>query len=146
MNKLINNLRQLNINNNLLNKKKYLENYNSLDYKKFINLKNNTYNRNLVYRDKNFELFIISWNKNNYSGIHNHSENGCLFKILEGEIVETRYNIKNLEEGVMIKYNTYSEVSYIDNSLYYHKMENIFDIPCISLHIYSPPKFEPVFY
>ena len=146
MDKLISNFRKMNINNTLLNGKKYLENYNSLDYKKFINLKNNIYNKELVYRDNKFELFIISWNKNQYSGIHNHSGKGCLFKILEGEIVESRYNIKNLEKESMIKYDKYSDISYIDNRLYYHKMENIFNIPCISLHIYSPPDFKATIY
>ena len=146
MNKLISNFRKLNINNTLLNGKKYLENYNSLDYKKFIKLNKKTYNKELVYRDNKFEIIIISWNKNQYSKIHNHSENGCLFKILEGELVESRYNTKNLQNYATIKYNKYSGVSYIDNSIYYHKRDNIFDDICISIHVYSPPNFKATNY
>jgi cysteine dioxygenase len=72
--------------------------------------------------------------------IHNHSENGCLLKILEGNMVEEIYD-KNFvlqENNNLIKDN----VRYIYDSIGIHKMKNK-EENTISLHIYSPPNFIP---
>jgi len=55
---------------------------------------NNKYNRNTVYENENIEMVIISWNNNQKSGLHDHPKNGCLMKILDGELNEYIYNEK----------------------------------------------------
>ena len=140
MDKLIGNISKLKP-GNLRNYKRTIQMYNSQDYKNFVNLSSGGYNKNLIYRNEDFELFVITWNVNQYSNIHDHSSNGCLFKILEGSILEKQYDINTKKH---FNSDTYykNDIAYIDNNLYYHKMLNIFKKPCVSLHLYSPPNFK----
>ena len=70
-------------NSNLLLNYNLIKNYNGNDYMKYISYSNKTYKKNLVYRNEDFELFVICWKNNDASPIHDHADNCCLFKILE---------------------------------------------------------------
>jgi hypothetical protein len=104
-----------------------------------INFKKNEYNKSILYRDSKYEIVLICWAKHSSTEIHNHPENGCIMKILKGNLLEECFNIKTLDK---IKINMYEEnnVSYIHDDLYLHKIINK-DQETISLHIYSPPNF-----
>ena len=77
---------------------------------------------------------------NNGSKIHDHSSNGCILKLLYGELIEKRYN-NNLQH---IKTNIISEnnISYISNKICYHSINNNNNNNIsVSLHIYSPSNY-----
>ena len=137
MNRII---KSLVTNKKLLENKNILSSYNSTDWKQYISFGKQDYKKNLVYRDNNFEMFVVCWLPNQETKIHNHSEEGCLLKILEGNITEELYN-KNF---VLQEKNNLalSDVRYIDDSIGIHKMKNN-EVNTISLHIYSPPNFIP---
>ena len=89
-----------------------------------------------------FELFIIVWNKGSKSKIHDHSEKGCILKVLQGELKETIYKDsksddlnENIVNTTIIKK---SDTSFMHNDLGFHSIENISDDISISLHVYSP--------
>lgn len=115
-------------------------------YKKFCN---KTYTRNLVYRNKNFEIFILCWSEEQESGAHDHPSNGCILKVLEGELIEKSYRldkngnlkwkeIQGLHEG---------EISYQEGSNGIHNIINPnSDRGSVTLHIYSPPNYKPNFF
>jgi cysteine dioxygenase len=126
-------------NSNLLLNYNLIKNYNGNDYRKYISYSNKTYKKNLVYRNEDFELFVICWKDNDASLIHDHSENGCLFKILEGELREYKYDkeLKFIKKVNLRKNNT----SYLDNNIGYHKIENKSNNNSVSLHLYSPPRY-----
>ena len=141
MDKLINNLRKINLKKDkLLKGIDYINAYQSNDYLKYLSFDCKTYKKNLVFRNEDFEIFVVGWKSKQFAPIHNHSEKGCLFKILEGSIVEQCYN-NDLEfiGGQLLTKNT---AKYIDNNRCYHSMNNISLNNSVSLHIYSPPNFE----
>ena len=109
-----------------------------VDWDIYINFSPDNYVKTLVYRNFEYEIYVISWNKNQESPIHDHPNKGCIMKILEGEIEEIRYN-NNLD---IIKTKKYKEgnITYIDNNIGYHKMRTV--DKCITLHIYSPPEYK----
>lgn len=113
-----------------------LKNYNSHDWRRYKIINDNSYNKVLVDKTQDFGIYIITWKGYQESKIHNHSEKGCLYKILEGRLMEEEYN-KNLE---FIGFrNLFEEnIGYIDNREKYHKMINYTDNISVSLHIYSP--------
>lgn len=135
---IINVLGTRNLNLNLKHLQHLLYNYRDDDWKKYINYSSKTYTRNLIYRNNNYEMYLICWKPNQESKIHNHPSNGCIYKILEGELIETKYDINkiNLYESKIIKPDT---VGYIDDTIAYHKMSNLSYYNSTSLHIYSPP-------
>jgi hypothetical protein len=137
-----------------------LNEYNSLDYLDFINEKNKerdknitNYNDNYIknqyytkikvdevnfYKPRNFDAYLIIWNSNQSSTIHNHSERGCIFKVLTGSLIETRYQKDTLNElGSNLLYVGCS--SYIHDNQGLHKVTNSNkNSLTITLHIYSP--------
>ena len=137
MNRLIQEIRQI---NNLSKSTNILKQYNSYDWKKYVEFCNINYKKNLFYRNKDFEMFIVCWNPFQETKIHNHSNKGCILKILEGNMNEKIYdkNFNLLHENKLEKNN----IRYIDDNLGIHKMINGSE-KCISLHIYSPPNFIP---
>ena len=137
MNRLIQGIRQI---NNLSKSENILKQYNSTDWKKYIDFDEENYKKNLFYRDKDYEMFIVCWNPFQETKIHNHSDKGCILRILEGSIKEKLYDENfNIIEHYSLEKNY---IRYIDDNLGIHKMINGNE-KCISLHIYSPPYFHP---
>jgi cysteine dioxygenase len=107
-----------------------------------------SYQKTLLFRNEQFEIYQINWLKNAETTIHQHPKNGCIMKIIQGSLHEKLYKAMtyHIEEKEMTNkyeikntiYNT-NDVSYIDDTLGLHKIIAIEN--SISLHIYSPPKF-----
>ena len=116
----------------------------SLDWKEYRQISDLTYNRLLVDKNEDFDMYIITWNTEQQSKIHNHSDNGCLFKILEGKLIEEYYNSKL--ELIGFKVFDKNNVGYIDNNLQYHNMINYTNNVAVSLHIYSPPNHKTEYF
>jgi len=131
---------------NLLQLKNILEKYNCDDYKLYIKKPDQGYYRFKIHMDleKNYEVLILTWPPNIKSKIHDHPHNGCLLKVLQGNLIENIYN-KDLE---LIKTNNFDEnnISYIHDSIGYHEICNNTDEYCVSLHIYSPIFYKPKYY
>jgi len=103
-----------------------------------VKYRDDKYNRIVLKRNELLEMVLICWQPNQFTEIHGHPSGGCLYKVLKGEIVEERYSdMKVLLEKSTIDSN--NNIQYIDNSICLHKMNNISELPCISLHFYSPP-------
>ena len=99
---------------------------------------NNHYYKFRIYSNNNYEINIINWNNHSRSKIHNHAENGCILKVLEGSLLEKKYNTDLL----LIDTNTLEpgKTHYINNTEL-HSIENTNNGISYSLHIYSPPNF-----
>lgn len=116
--------------------KNILETYLEVDWKEFIKINENDYNRNLVYKNNFFEIFIITWNVNQKARIHNHAENGCWLKLLQGQIKEDIYDNKlNIITTRILSENS---ISFMKDDIGLHSIHNIGNEISVSLHIYSP--------
>lgn len=119
-----------------------LSRYCGNDWKKYIKIDKDKYNRHKVplKNNKYFDIYILTWYKYQNSEIHDHSENGCLLKILDGTLYEHVYskNLSYKEKNEMNK----NDISYMDNSIGYHKIINSSENITYSLHIYSPPNYK----
>ena len=113
--------------------------YNENDWKNYISSDEKRYNKIKIFEDELFDIYIIIWNFNQQSNIHNHSKNGCWLKILQGKIEEKIYD----STFELIKYNIQNdgEVSFIKDEIGYHRIKNINNDISVSLHIYNPPNF-----
>ena len=118
---------------------KILSNYKGNDWEKYIKLDDKKYSKVKVCEENSFDMFVITWNKEQQCPIHDHSSNGCIYKIMKGSLEETIFN-KNLEWTHRI--NMYENCSgYISDKIGYHSMKNTNDDISVSLHIYSPPGY-----
>lgn len=122
-----------------------LHSYQSNDFYKYVDLQENIYTRKLLLKNDLLEVYLLSWYPNSESHIHDHACNGCYMKVLDGKLMEYKYDSNTLKLKEKIKYKK-NDVSFIDNSLFYHKIINNNNNPSFSLHIYSPPKHKTTFY
>jgi cysteine dioxygenase len=101
---------------------------NSGDWRRYIKFNDEHYTRNLIYKEKDFELLLLCWKKGQESPLHYHDQKACWLTILDGQLKETRLR----KDSVLYK-NT---VHYIDDSIGPHRVycpEN----KAISLHLYK---------
>ena len=144
---LINNLKQVNISNyhKLFKYEVFLSNYRANDWNNFLHKnKLDLYQKNLICRDDNFEIFLINWPRGWESKIHDHAKYGCLLKVLDGALEETKFN--NTLDVLDTNYLNLNQVSYLDDSIGYHKIKNPKNTNSVSLHIYSPPNHKTQYF
>ena len=112
-----------------------------IDWDKYINISNNNYSRNLIFKNDIFEAYLLNWKPGDKTHLHYHPSNGCIMKILKGslnEIIVDNKNTKNNKNNIIKnKYRT-NEFSYIENNMGGHIIENNSNDFTFSLHIYSP--------
>lgn len=138
---LIKNLNQFFLrNNNLKLFSDELNNFHNSYLNQFINLRDIDKRRTMIYSNSKYEILLLKWYPYYESTIHDHPDNGCLFKLLQGELIEKRYDKSlNLIDTNNLNKNS---INYIDNNLFYHKIINNSDFISYSLHIYSPPNYQ----
>ena len=136
-----------NENNSMYCLQEALQNYKGHDGKKYINFDTNNYKRNYVVQTNSYELIIICWKPNQKSKIHNHANNGCVLKVLEGEMTEHLYSLTN-NKPVLNEINNYyrNDISYLNNKIGLHSICNNSNNNLISLHLYSPPNHKATIY
>ena len=144
---LISKLRKVDISNynKLFRYNMFLKNYKTEDWLNYLDKSQiHNFQKNLVLRDNQFEIYLINWPFEYISNIHNHAENGCLMKVLQGQLQEELYTDKLDLIETNIKYK--GDVSYIDNSIGYHSINNRAPFNTTSLHVYSPPLHKTDYY
>lgn len=123
---------------------KYIEKYDSKDWKKFVCVNNKSYTRVLVYRNESIEIYIITWSCNQSAKIHDHSQNGCYLKMLQGSLEEDIYDNKlNLLSTNIIKEG---DISFMNNNIGFHSINNKSSGISVSLHVYSPPNHKTKYF
>lgn len=133
-----------------------VEKYHGTDWKDYIQYFNDSYHKELIFQEnaidnsdhgigisiqkKSFDVYIISWKAGQSSKIHDHPIQGCLMKVLDGTLEEQLYN--NTNQIVYLKTNKLEKdnICYHENNLILHKIIPTED--SVSLHIYSPAKFQ----
>lgn len=94
------------------------------------------YIRKTIFNNANYEIVEIYWGENSTTTIHDHPPQGCLYKLLNGKLLEEVYdNNKKKNTDVRI---VPGELKYIDNTVGFHKITNT-GYKSRSIHIYSPP-------
>jgi hypothetical protein len=88
-----------------------------------------------------FDMFIITWQPGQYSGIHYHPVFGCSYLVLQGKLLENLYVLdptKTKMKKTGCRVHSQGTAGYIDNNIGAHQIINNFTTPAVSLHIYSP--------
>jgi len=118
----------------------YKKNISLNSIKKYSFFSKNTYTRNMIYKDKNFEVLLICWNANQMAPIHGHEGEKCWFKVLKGELKIKNYKINSkipleLEQTETIN----APPGYVDGPADIHSIINNSGKSVETLHIYAKP-------
>jgi len=109
----------------------------------------NSYTRNLIYKDERFELMAVCWEKGQASRIHNHADQMCWMSVPVGklrgqnfravEIDEEKQLCKLEEAGCFDLSDCLTAKVELEQPI--HQILNLpeFAERAVSLHIYSKP-------
>lgn len=129
---------------------KYLINLHSLTLNRFTDQNKYTYYKDFCIEKKEkdyyklklpytdsidlFDMYLIKWCSDAETPIHQHPKMGCILKVLEGDLIETRMHT-NIPTAQIIKAKE-GTINYIDNTIGIHSIKNG-KKSSYSLHIYG---------
>ncbi len=113
----------------------------SLAFEKYCSWSHETYTRNCIVNTEKFELILLCWEAGQITSIHDHGGEECWVKVIDGELRETIYKANPV--GALRKFHCSTiksgDLSFMDDSLGYHSLENLSDKRTMSLHLYAKP-------
>ena len=94
------------------------------------------YTRNLVSTDnETYTLLLLCWNPGKQSPIHDHPCDGCWVRVVEGSVVETRYEKNDNDNSLSVtSVDTYEGVSNIQHIAF---VNNAIDISELTSYLVS---------
>lgn len=115
-----------------------LRNFEVKDQKELTKFLENPETNHVLVQNDQIKMVLIRWEKGSSSSIHGHAEKGCVFKVLQGEVEETRHSLENPD--TLLSKNTYfkDSIAYIDDHIGLHRVENKSDQQAITIHLYTP--------
>ena len=115
---------------NVHNITKIFKTYN-IDFKKYYINNPIKYEKKVLYKNEDYELVLINWEKGSFTNLHNHPDNGCVLKVLDGKL----YEINDKKTPLILNK---SDINYkLKND--YHRIIAL--EKSYSLHYYSPPNY-----
>ena len=120
-----------------------LKNYNGEDWRKYVKHTKNSYTRVKLHEQYEYEIYLIIWDYNSKTPIHDHADNGCWLKVLDGKIHEKKYS----DTLNLLHDNVYEngDISYMNNNVGFHSIINS-DKISYTLHVYSPPNHKTIYF
>lgn len=121
------------------------------DFIPFTFFREDTYGRNLVYKDDNFEMLVITWLPKQRTPIHNHAGQRCWMSVLSGELVLKNFAPLNEKNPALVprgdcETHRAGDAIYIDDGIGIHSIANASPLPAVSLHVYAAPIRECTIY
>lgn len=98
----------------------------------------------LINSTDRMEMYLIIWHKGAESTIHDHPIEGCVVKVLEGELFESSYMNVGNKNCVFFKNSVISQdnISNKTGNMILHKIQNTSDSISASLHVYMSTGFQ----
>jgi len=109
----------------------------------------NSYTRNLIYKDERFELMAVCWEKGQASRIHNHADQMCWMSVPVGKLRGQNFRAVEIDEEKQLCKLEEADCFDLSDCLAakveleqpIHQILNLpeFEERAVSLHIYSKP-------
>ncbi len=104
------------------------------DWKAFAKIEGH---KQVLIDNKVMKAILISWPKSKTSDIHGHPQGGCVFKVLRGSLREFRYTPDELQKLLAVSNYRKGGIGFINDEIGYHAVGNPFEIPAVSIHVYT---------
>lgn len=107
------------------------------------------YTRNLVYKDEQFELMVVCWEKGMASRVHDHAGQKCWMTVPVGRLRGQNFAVTEMDDSRsfcrLVETNTFElsdcQSAKVELEEPIHQVLNLaeFDQRAVSVHIYSRP-------
>jgi len=134
------------------------------EYAKYIHWDENDpkkYTRNIVFQNKYMDVLFMCWPPHSASSIHDHDASSCWVVLVEGEVHEVQYAMPKMDRqflenqmrnptgavgrcgklkeiGVSVLSEKGCTLTYANNDVGLHRVENRTDKPAYTVHVYAP--------
>ena len=113
------------------------------DFEPYAHFSKKHYTRNCIARTKEFELILLCWEEGQETPVHCHNNQECWVYVIDGEFEEVRFvESERKDEEIEVERELQLEedgISYMNDDMGYHKLENVNDGRSMSLHLYMNP-------
>ncbi len=99
------------------------------DLPNFTNALPGCYERHLLGKTPYTEVYVMNWGTGANTGVHSHPKGGCWLRLLDGSLVETRDDMKNVLRPGYVGFLQGDET---------HAISCVEERGAVSLHVYSP--------
>lgn len=100
-----------------------------------------SYTRNCIVENENFELILLCWEGNQMTPIHDHGGEECWVCFIEGDFEEVIYTVEENQDPVIKKKRNVGpgDISYMIDFMGVHSLRNCSEDRAMSLHLYAKP-------
>lgn len=110
----------------------------------FVYFREETYGRNLIFKNEHFELLTLTWLPNQRTPIHDHAEQRCWMLVQTGVLTFRNYEPIRKESDALTPCGNCETLAagdavYIDDGIAIHSISNASKRPAVSLHLYAGP-------
>jgi cysteine dioxygenase len=120
--------------------------YEGDDWKQHESYNPTHYSRNLVRMNELIEILVLCWEVRQGCPVHDHPENGCLVRIMQGEVTENIYKLNEKPEFVSSSILPAGGIAYKEGRTILHEIFNHTNRRAASIHIYSPSSYRPNYF
>lgn len=106
----------------------------------YVRYKSDKYARHLVHKDEDFEILIVCWAPGQTAPIHGHEGEKCWMRVEQGALKVCNYEMDSMSPlSLTMTEEMKGEAGFLDGPADIHSVENVFNEPAVSLHIYAKP-------
>lgn len=111
------------------------------DFMAFAHWADEGYTRNCIELTEDFELILLCWNPGDVTPVHCHGQQRCWVRQVSGKLEEVIYQKNRSGKlGELRRHELQSGgLSYMDDAMGYHSLQNNSDAMAMSLHLYAKP-------
>lgn len=95
------------------------------------------YGRDILYKDKQVEVVLVTWPPHSRSVVHAHGTSFGLIRVLKGKVYQDVYSGKTKKFLQRLRYGKGQTINETPDLI--HVMGNSSSKPAQTLHIYTPP-------
>ncbi len=110
------------------------------DLDRFKTWSTHCYTRNCIARTEKYELILLCWDIGAKAPVHGHGGEECWVYQIQGTVEEKRFEEES--DGLKVTNQvvlTPGKLTYMNDRMGYHSIENISDQRALTLHIYTSP-------
>ncbi len=110
------------------------------EFRQFASWKERGYTRNCITKRNGFEFILLCWDSKSKTGIHDHDGQECWVYQVDGCVREVRFKEKGSElEKVNEMELEEGQLTYMNDAMGCHSIENTTDETAMTLHVYANP-------
>ena len=110
------------------------------DLEKYDHRNKTTYTRNLIHREKDFEIMLVCWPPHVSAPIHGHEGEKCWARVQTGELKICNYVEINRDPLSLEKIQEFEcTPGFLDGPADIHSVKNITSNFATTLHLYAKP-------